>query len=96
MKNDPLDRLLRAASKAPAREASALDFGLENRVLAAMRAARSGAETGALISILRWGLAFAGSAAVCMVLLSTRVNTSSSSIEEAFATPEPETYLALQ
>ncbi len=95
MKNDPLDRLLRAASNAPSRETYELDFGMQNRVLAAVRAARSGAETGALISILRWGLAFAGSAAVCMVLLSTRVNTSSS-IEEAFATPEPETYLALQ
>lgn len=95
MKNDPLDRLLRAAANAPAREVAPIDLGLENRVLAAMRAVKSGADAGALMSILRWGLAFAGSAAVCMMLLASQ-KSAASSVEEAFATPEPETYLALQ
>jgi hypothetical protein len=95
MKNDPLDRLLRAAAAAPAREIPEPEFGMENRVLAALRRARADTDTGSLLSVLRWGLAFAGSAAVCTVLLSARL-TPAQSVEDAFIPPEPETYLALQ
>ena len=48
-----------------------------------------------LLAVLRWGVAFAGCAALCAILLSMS-NPASSSVDEAFAVPEPETYLALQ
>lgn len=45
--------------------------------------------------MLRWGVAFAGCAALCAILLSVSDPTNSL-IDEAFVVPEPETYLALQ
>lgn len=97
MKTHPLDRLLKSAAAAPrsvdhSPEPSAV---LEQRVLAAMRRARSEAEGIGLLTVLRWGVAFAGCAAVCAILLSVQVG-SNNSIDEAFVVPEPETYLALQ
>jgi len=97
MKTHPLDRLLRSAANArlPAATEPAPHPVLEQRVLAAVRKARSEAEGVGLLAVLRWGAAFAGGAALCAVLLS--VGTSSNpSLDEAFVVPEPETYLALQ
>ncbi len=102
MKTHPLDRLLRSAARAQnnlaqsTRSANAEpDAMLERRVLAAMRRARSEAEGVGLLAVLRWGLAFAGAAAVCAILLSFSA-PSNNSLDEAFVVPEPETYLALQ
>ncbi|MEN9778690.1 MAG: hypothetical protein RIS24_2348 [Verrucomicrobiota bacterium] len=97
MKTHPLDRLLKSAATAhrPAATDDALDPMLEHRVLAAVRRARSEAEGIDLLAVLRWGVAFAGCAALCAILLSMS-NPASSSVDEAFAVPEPETYLALQ
>lgn len=97
MKTHPLDRLLKSAASAPRPVDTSLEPGavLEQRVLAAMRRARSEAEGIGLLTVLRWGLTFAGCAAVCAILLSVRAG-SSNSIDEAFVVPEPETYLALQ
>jgi hypothetical protein len=97
MKTHPLDRLLRSAATAPRPEGAAPvpHPVLEQRVLAAMRRARSESEGVGLLAVLRWGLAFAGSAAVCAILLSFSV-PSNNSLDEAFVVPEPETYLALQ
>jgi len=97
MKTHPLDRLLKSAATAhrPAGTASALDPMLEHRVLAAVRRARSEAEGIDLLAVLRWGVAFAGCAALCAILLAMS-NPANSSVDEAFAVPEPETYLALQ
>ena len=97
MKTHPLDRLLKSAATThqPTVPAGALNPMLEHRVLAAVRRARSEAEGIDLLAVLRWGVAFAGCAALCAILLSMS-NPGSSSVDEAFAVPEPETYLALQ
>ncbi|MFM8877920.1 MAG: hypothetical protein ACKOKG_02105 [Verrucomicrobiota bacterium] len=102
MKTHPLDRLLRSAARAQndleqsTRAAiPGPDAVLEQRVLAAMRRARSEAEGMGLLAVLRWGLAFAGGAAICAILLSLSA-PSNNSLDEAFVVPEPETYLALQ
>ncbi|MCX6869243.1 MAG: hypothetical protein NTY84_01260 [Verrucomicrobia bacterium] len=97
MKTHPLDRLLKSAATAypPAAAAPALEPVLEHRVLAAMRRARSEAEGINLLAVLRWGVAFAGCAALCAILLSVS-DPANSLIDEAFVVPEPETYLALQ
>lgn len=97
MNTHPLDRLLKSAASVqrPGEAASALDPVLEQRILAAVRRARSEAEGIGLLTVLRWGVAFAGCAAVCAILLSVRAG-SGSSIDEVFVVPEPETYLALQ
>ncbi len=97
MKTHPLDRLLKSAATAyqPAAATAALETALEYRVLAAMRRARSEAEGINLLSVLRWGVAFAGCDALCAILLSVSDPTNSL-IDEAFVVPEPETYLALQ
>lgn len=97
MKTHPLDRLLKSAAAAPKTTAvaSALDPVLEQRVLAAVRRARSETDGIDLLAVLRWGVAFAGCAALCAILLSISA-PSNNSVDEAFAVPEPETYLALQ
>ncbi len=97
MKTHPLDRLLKSAASAPrlADASCAPNPVLEQRVLAAVRRARAEAEGIGLLTVLRWGVAFAGCAAVCAILLSVRAG-SGNSIDEAFVVPEPETYLALQ
>lgn len=105
MKTHPLDRLLRSAASAARSEAVAHapspdlerspNLVLEQRVLAAVRRARSDADSLGLLAILRWGLAFAGCAALCAILVSVGT-PSGNSLDEAFAVPEPETYLALQ
>ena len=97
MKTHPLDRLLKSAATAypPAAATAALEPVLEYRVLAAMRRARSEAEGINLLAVLRWGVAFAGCAALCAILLSVS-DPANSWIDEAFAVPEPETFLALQ
>ncbi len=97
MKTHPLDRLLKSAATThqPAASAGTMDPMLEHRVLAAVRRARSEAEGIDLLAVLRWGVAFAGCAALCAILLSMS-NPTNSSVDEAFAVPEPETYLALQ
>lgn len=97
MKTHPLDRLLKSAAAAH-RPVGTMDEPnpmLEQRILAAMRRARSEAEGVGLIAVLRLGLAFAGCAALCAILLSMG-SPSNSPFDEAFAVPEPETYLALQ
>jgi hypothetical protein len=99
MKTHPLDRLLRSAASARRSEAVAptasLDPVFEQRVLASVRRARSDADSLGLLAVLRWGLAFAGCAALCAILVSVGT-PSGNSLDEAFAVPEPETYLALQ
>ena len=97
MKTHPLDRLLKSAATAyqPVVATAALEPVLEYRVLAAMRRARSEAEGINLLAVLRWGVAFAGCAALCAILLSVS-DPANSWIDEAFVVPEPETYLALQ
>lgn len=99
MKKAPLDRLLRSAALARRSEAVAPaaspDPVLEQRVLAAVRRARVDADSVGLLAVLRWGLAFAGCAALCAILVSVGT-PSGNSLDEAFAVPEPETYLALQ
>lgn len=99
MKNTPLDRLLRSAASARRSEAvipnPLPNPVLEQRVLAAMRRVRSEADGVGLLTVLRWGLGFAGCAALCAVLLSVG-SPSGNSVDEAFAVPEPEIYLALQ
>jgi hypothetical protein len=95
MNHEPLDRLLRCAAKAPARDIPEPDPGLEARVIAAVRSARRAADDGALLTVLRWGLALAGGAALCAILLSSN-RPASGGLEEAFIAPEPESYLALQ
>jgi hypothetical protein len=97
MKTHPLDRLLNSASSVRRHEvaASAPDPLLEQRVLAALRRARSEAEGIDLLAVLRWGVAFAGCAALCAILLSASAS-SNNPVDEAFVVPEPEVYLALQ
>jgi len=48
-----------------------------------------------LLAVLRWGVAFAGCAALCAILVAVGT-PAGHSLDEAFAVPEPETYLALQ
>lgn len=99
MNNDTLDRLLAQAAAAPERPLPELDRGLENRVLAAVRIARRVADPLPMLRILRTGLAIAGVAAVFSVVLTLEQRGTQSRlapVEEAFAVPEPETYLALQ
>lgn len=98
MKTDPLDRLLRSAASAPERELPELDRGLENRVLAAVRAAQRAGDPTPLLRVLRLGLAMAGATAVFTVLLALGSPQSAPlvTIEDTFAAPEPEAYLALQ
>jgi len=97
MKTHPLDRLLNSASSVRRHEvaASAPDPLLEQRVLAALRRARSEADGIDLLAVLRWGVAFAGCAALCAILLSASAS-SNNPVDEAFVVPEPEVYLALQ
>ncbi|MBK9139796.1 MAG: hypothetical protein IPM17_13690 [Verrucomicrobia bacterium] len=54
-----LNRLLRAAARAPQREVPALSWATETRVLAAWRANRAAGDDTALLNVLRRGLAFA-------------------------------------
>ena len=97
MKTHPLDRLLKSAAAAPKTAAAtfALEPVQEQRILAAVRRARSETEGIDLLAVLRWGVAFAGGAALCAILLSISVS-SNNSVDEAFMVPEPEVYLALQ
>ncbi len=97
MNAHPLDRLLKSAASVRRHEvaASAPDPLLEQRVLAALRRARSEADGIDLLAVLRWGVAFAGCAALCAILLSVSAS-SNNSVDEAFVVPEPEVYLALQ
>lgn len=102
MKTHPLDRLLRSAASARRPEcavsaamAPVPDPVFEQRVLAAVRRARADADSLGLLAVLRWGLAFAGCAALCAILVAVGT-PAGHSLDEAFAVPEPETYLALQ
>ena len=97
MKTHPLDRLLNSAASVRRHEvvAAAPDPLLEQRVLAALRRARSEADGIDLLAVLRWGVAFAGCAALCAILLSVSAS-SNNPVDEAFVVPEPEVYLALQ
>jgi len=100
MKNSPLDRLLSDASRAPGRPDPELDLGLENRVLAAVRAARRATDPLPLLRVLRIGLGLAGATAAFSVYLTVNDGMAPQNrlvtVEEAFTVPEPETYLALQ
>jgi hypothetical protein len=60
----PLDRLLRAAAKAPAEPPAELPFAVEARVLGQWRASRPQAPSPWLLAWLRVGLGFA-----CLVML---------------------------
>jgi hypothetical protein len=83
--NQTLQRLLRAAAKAPAEPAAAPPFGLETRVLAQWRAAGMDDESVSLLAFLRHAMF---SAALVLVLSAawslTRSGPGSTGDEAAF------------
>lgn len=67
---DPIDRLLRAAAKAPSLPVGAPSFATETRTLHAWRAARSGADARPLLRLWHAGLATAFTVAAVAVTAS--------------------------
>lgn len=76
-----LNRLLRAAARAPQQEVPALSWATETRVLAAWRANRATRDDTALLNVLRRGLAFACALMLVSLTLSlTQVSRSADSL----------------
>ncbi|MSU33381.1 MAG: hypothetical protein EXS25_12185 [Pedosphaera sp.] len=101
MKNRHLDRLLTCAasvSELPDPVDPEVQRALENQVLARLRGMRAYGDAVTLLRMLRTGLALAGAAALCTILISvgTLDSGSTAGLEDPFVTLEPEAYLALQ
>jgi hypothetical protein len=98
MKNRDLDRLLTCAASVSEVPHPELQRALENQVLARLRGMRASGDAVTLLRMLRTGLALAGAAALCTILISvgTLDSGSTAGLEDPFVTLEPEAYLALQ
>ena len=68
--NDPLDRLLRSAAKAPPQPAAGLSFATQARVLAAWRVGAVEDNDFDLLTLFRHGLALAGALSALMIAIS--------------------------
>jgi hypothetical protein len=81
--NDCLNRLLRAAAKAPPRDLPAFGWAAETRVLAAWREGRQGVEDVVLFRVLRQGLV----CAFALTLLSLTLALSQRGSESVWSDP---------